>query len=237
MCAFFALFAAFCAAKAQETPAVASPLFVGGFPAPDVPETAPVDPSYFEGAVLIGDSMVEPFDLLGSIPGLKVLPVIGISARTAHEHRLFKLGDEKALLKDLLAAMNPPALYLWLGSNGVDTKPADLVIEDYDRLMDALIPVIPDTVIYLMALPPARPMATEHYKGYTNARVNAFNEGLREVARRHNVYFLDIHPLVLNEKGEMEAAYSASDGIHLKNAAYALLTDYMMTHTVPIPKK
>lgn len=204
------------------------------FPAPDVPACNAVDEAYFEGAVLVGDSTAEGLKIHAVIPTLEVLTVIGISPRTAATNKLFKHDGKAVTLAEKLEATQPDKVYLWLGSNGVDTKTEDQVLDDYDRLLNVLIPVLPQVPFYLLELTPVKLIAQEQYKNYTNERVDAFNEGLREVARRHGAYVLEINTLFRNEKGLLDNEYGAGDGIHLRGPAYDVLAAYMRTHALPV---
>lgn len=233
LCAALAL--ALCApcALCEETPRAVSGFVCEAFPPPDVPQTEAVADEYFRGVVLVGDSMAESFDLYGVVPELTVISEIGASARTAHDYAIFAQEGREWKLCDLLAQTRPEAVYLWLGSNGVDTKPASQVVDDYEKLLDQLIAALPDTLICCMALPPVHALAREQYANYTNARVDAFNEGLRDLCARRGVYFLDITDLLRHKGGELDVQYAAGDGIHLKRPAYDLLAEYLYTHAVP----
>lgn len=219
---------------AGVTPMVISSFQHPHYADPVVPTGSRVDDGYFDGAVLVGDSISEPFSIHGVVPELEVLPVIGISARTAATNKLFEHDDEICTLAEKLVAMQPRIVYLWLGSNGVDTKAADQVIEDYDHLLNILIAELPETLFYLVELSPVKHSAVEKYRGYTNERVDAFNEGLYEVAKRHGVYLLRINSLLKNEDGVLHSDFGAGDGIHLRSAAYSVLADYLYTHTIPL---
>lgn len=207
------------------------------FPTPEVPACEAVEDAYFEGAVLVGDSTAEPFELHGVIPALETLTVIGISPRTAATDRIFTHEKQPCTLTEKLVAMQPRMIYLWLGSNGVDTKPADQVIDDYDRLLNVLLAALPDTLVYLVELTPVKLVAQEQYANYTNERVDDFNEGLLEVAKRHNVYLLPVNFLLRNEKGLLDGEYGAGDGIHLRKPAYEKLADFFYTHTIPLEEE
>lgn len=204
------------------------------FPTPDVLLCAKVEDSHFAGAVLVGDSVSEGLDINQVIPELEVMAVIGISPRTAATDKLFTLNRQPCTLAEKLVDMQPTAVYLWLGSNGVDTKPASMVIDDYDRLLNTILSAIPDTPVFLIELTPVKLVAQDKYRNLTNERVDAFNAGLREVAQRHNVYLLPINALLKNDKGLLAAEYGAGDGIHLRGAAYEVIAHYLYTHTIPL---
>lgn len=204
------------------------------FQTPDVPVCAPVEDGFFAGSVLVGDSVAEGLNIHSVIPEMEILSVIGISPRTAATDRIFSHDRKICTLAEKLVAMQPRMVYLWLGSNGLDTKPADMVIEDYDRLLNVLLSALPDTVFYLVEVTPVKLVAQEKYANLTNERVDRFNEGLRDVARRHNVYLLPVNFLLRNEKGLLDSEYGAGDGIHLRKPAYEALAAYFYTHTVPL---
>ncbi|MDL2319107.1 GDSL-type esterase/lipase family protein [Eubacteriales bacterium OttesenSCG-928-A19] len=204
------------------------------FPTPDVPACERVEDAYFSGAVLIGDSVAEGLGIHNLIPELEVVTVIGLSPRTAATDVIFTHERQPVTLVDKLVAMQPSMVYLWLGSNGVDTKDAARVIDDYDRLLNVLLSAMPDTLFYLLELSPVKRIAQEKYINYTNERVNEFNAMLREVAQRHNVYLMPINFLLKNEKGLLDGEYGAGDGIHLRKAGYWVISEYLYTHTVPM---
>lgn len=228
------------AALAQEEPVgpmVMSNFRHSRFPAPEVPLGERVDDGYFNGAVLVGDSVGEGFRIHEVVPSLEVISVIGLSPRTAATNKLFLLDKQPCTLAEKLVAMQPSMVYLWLGANGVDTKPAHMVIDDYDRLLNTLLAALPDTLFYIVELTPVKLVAQEKYVNFTNERVDAFNAGLREVAQRHNVYLLPVNFLLRNEKGLLDGVYGAGDGIHLKKAGYEALAQYFYTHTVPLEEE
>lgn len=204
------------------------------FPTPDVPACARVDDAYFDGAVLIGDSVAAGLGTHQLIPQMEVLAEVGLSARTAATDQRFTTGGQPATLVEKLAAEQPSMIYIWLGSNGIDTKDATRVIEDYDRLLNRLLAALPDTPVYLIEATPVKRIASERYAGLTNERVDAFNAMLYEVAKRHNVYLLPVNFLLKGENGLLTPEYGAGDGIHLRKAAYEVLADYLYTHTIPV---
>ena len=234
LCALLCL--ALCApALAEETPAphALSGFVAEGYPVPDVPECDRVDDGYFAGAVLVGDSTAASFELLGVVPELTTIWETGLSPRTAESDHIFEVDNRYVTLSEKLESMQPTKVYLWLGSNGVDTKAAKLVLEDYDRLLNALIPRLPHTLIYLVSLTPVKLVAQEQYANYTNERVDEFNDYTYIYSAAHNVYYLHVNHLLRNEKGLLDGEYGAGDGIHLRASAYDLLSAYLYTHAIP----
>lgn len=227
---------AFALGEGEAYPFCASAFAATGYPVPEVPASERVEDRYFKGAVMIGDSLASAFDVHGVVPKLQLLTDIGLSPRTAVTPRIFRMSGEKhkvSLLK-ALSAMKPRVLYLWLGANGLNIKNEERVLADYEQLLNYLLPQYPDALVYLISATPIRDHVSEKFTYFTNKRVVAYNEGLRELAARHNVYYLDFHSLLVNPQGEVIHEYGTGDGIHLRARAYDLLADYLYTHTIPL---
>lgn len=202
-------------------------------PSPAVPACERVSDEYFARAVFVGDSMADGFGIHGLLPEIQLFTRIGMSPRTAASDALFKNNGKAVTLAKKLPVMRPSAVYLWLGSNGLDGREAGKVIADYSRLLGRIIRELPDTPIYLLEVTPVMPLTQARYEGFTNARIDAFNKGLRQLARLHNVYILPVNHLLKGPDGYLVAEYAASDGIHLRAPAYQLLAEYIHTHALP----
>ena len=207
-----------------------------GYPAPEVPACDPVPDSYFEGAVLVGDSLASAFDIHGVVPELTILSDIGLSARTATGNKTFLLPGHKYKipLAEALADLEAKKIYLWVGANGLNTKDEVRTLADYDQLLNYLLPHYPDALVYLISATPVKPKLTQRYEHFTNRRVEAFNTGLRALAEAHGVYYLDFHSLFLSARGELSDDYGAGDGLHLRTPAYERMAEYLYTHAIPL---
>lgn len=202
-------------------------------PVPDVPACERVDSAYFEGAAFIGDSMGDGLAIHELMPGLQLLARVGLSPRSAMTEEIFKNGDVSVTLVEKLTVLQPDAVYLWLGSNGLVAMGVDQIILDYDQLLNQLLEALPNTPFYLLEVTPVREVEQAQYADLRNERIDAFNHELYEMAKRHNVYMLPVNALLQNEEGVLDEAYAAKDGTHLQRAAYEVLADFMYTHVLP----
>lgn len=199
---------------------------------PEPPTCARVEDAYFAGAVLVGDSMADGIAIHQVLPQAQVMSRIGLSPRTARTQPLFKHDGKAVTIVDKLPRMRPSMVYMWLGSNGLTHKEADAVLADYDRLLRALAVALPDTPICLMEVTPVAELSGAQYEGFTNARIDAFNEGLWALAEEHGVCLLRVNALLKDERGLLAEAFRAGDGIHLTKPAYELLGAYIYTHVM-----
>lgn len=219
-----------------DVPAVAS----AGAPAyqePDVPACEAVQDAHFAGAVLVGDSLSDGLAIHQVVPELTVMSRIGLSPRTARTNDSFRLDDKPATLLEKLPTMRASAIYLWLGSNGLDS--ASMSVEDnidaYDRLLRNLLSSLVDTPVCLLEVTPVRPLTNERHQDFTNEKIDAFNVALRALCVRHGIYLLPINALLRDETGYLEEDLAASDGIHLLKEAYERIGAYLYTHALPLP--
>lgn len=218
-----------CAAPAAAE-RVAAPMPVATPRPTPAPGAAPTPPPLdaFADAVLLGDSLADGLVIHDAAPDLLVLARIGLSPRTARTDTSFRHNDRPVTAVRKLAALAPDAVYLWLGTNGLDSGgfTVEGILADYERLAAALAGALPDTALVLLEITPVA--AAVDAKGeFTNARVDAFNEGLHGMALRHGAYVLPINAPLRDAGGCLHADYAASDGMHLRAAAYQVISDLL----------
>lgn len=217
---------------------VTSNLQFQGIKAPNIPKNTPVDDEYFQGAILIGDSLAEGFYLSRNIETLEVISKIGQSAQGVMRNRVYSYQGRKVLLIDILKDKQPKVLYIWLGSNGIDKNKPTRVIPQYEAMLDLFIQELPDTAIICLAVAPViQRRAQRQYPQMTNQRIHAFNGLMFEAAKARNIFYLPIADVLSDENGGLDKNLSAGDGIHLSREGYQLVADYIKTRYLPLQKE
>lgn len=234
---FCALLLLPCAACAQpyDLCVQSAPLTdIAKYPPPVVPLCERVDDSYFNDAVLIGCSIMSGVELSGGVDQAAFVTRIGMSPRGAMHNKNFKVGNQYLTMAEYVVTLAPAKLYIMLGSNGVDIKRVPVVLLEMNELLNHLIGQLPDTLLYVISIPPVTPMVRERSPYLTDAKIAAYNEGLRELASLHNIYYLDIYAQLADENGRTDSRYAAGDGYHLQSVGYALVAEYLYTHAIPL---
>lgn len=225
-------------ARQQVTPPLVSGLRFGGIRSPIIPKSAPVEVEYFQGAILIGDSLAEGFFLSRSIETMEVISKIGQSAQGVLRNRVYTYQGRKVHLIDILKDKQPKVLYIWLGSNGIDKYTPAHVIPQYEAMLDLFIQELPSTAIICLAVAPViQQRAQRQYPKMTNQRIQAFNGLMYEAAKARNIYYLPIADVLSDENGGLDKNLSAGDGIHLSREGYQVVSDYLRTRALPISKE
>lgn len=111
---------------------------------------------------------------------------------------------------------DPTDIFIMLGANGLGNTDASIqkYLNQYQRILHVLKENYPAAKIYIQSGLPTR----ERYLRI-NEPMKKYNVKLRELALKNQAQYIDLHPLFLNEDGEMKAEYTR-DGIHLTLEGY-----------------
>lgn len=195
-----------------------------------LPASSPTPLSSLEGTWMIGDSQSAPFDLMDLLPGMEIEYKIGMSLHLLNRSKAVRFEDRPMYVPDKIALKNPGALYLWLGSNGIDRAGAAYILDDYETLLRTIRSGFPTLKLYCISATPVRAKAMERYPRYTPAKILEYNRGLLALCEKYGAWFLDFHSLLAGEDGYLRKEYAAGDGIHMAYKTYELLAEYILSH-------
>ena len=131
---------------------------------------------------------------------------------------------------DEIISLNPKKVFLLIGVNDLKREiPTELIIENYRKITEKLTRESPKTKIYLQSvLPVNSEVLIEAFNKVSNADIALLNEGLRDVAKRGNATYVNLHEVFADENGLLKKQYTP-DGIHLHLTAYPLWITYLKT--------
>lgn len=117
---------------------------------------------------------------------------------------------------------NPAKIYLMSGVNDM-FEDANVAKEEvwsrYQQLIEAIVMRMPETDLTISTTLPVNPM-TKLYPGI-NEKVAYLNSQLKENAAKYGYNFIDLAPILSDNKGDLSAQHTC-DGIHLLPSAYHL---------------
>ena len=127
-------------------------------------------------------------------------------------------------------------VYLMFGVNELGWPSTSTFVEYYERLIDLILNVRPDAVIYVQGMLPINEAvynaSTETpYECFNNERIALYNDKLAALAARKSVVYLTPAEVIADETGSLPAE-ATTDGIHLNAAYLRRWADYLYTHTV-----
>jgi lysophospholipase L1-like esterase len=165
--------------------------------------------------VLLGDSITEGFEVAKYLPGRRVLnrgigaDVIGNDLPDDDNRGVLKRLDESVF--DCAAT----DVFLMIGINDLGSgRTPETMEQGYREILQRIKTETPRVHVHVQSLLPTRDKYAKH-----NANVLDFNERLKKLANEFGYDYLDVHSLMVDDKGELKADYTG-DGLHLNETAY-----------------
>ena len=156
----------------------------------------------FQNVVLLGDSITEGFEVTRFFPGRRMLnrgigaDVIG-NALPADDHR--------GVLRRLDCSIFDSAatdVFLMIGVNDLNSRRnVDTMEAGYREILRQIKERAPAVRVHVESVLPTRGASAKH-----NAPIKDFNRRLERMAREFGYHYLDLHPLFIDDAGELKAA-------------------------------
>lgn len=197
---------------------------------PEEPPADPVEDTYFDDAVFLGDSRTEGFRLYSGLNTGKYLYATGATVASVFNKSVdTPLG--KMPLLDALQQMDCGKIYVMLGVNELGWNGTDIFRNQSAKLIERLQADHPDATIVIQSILPVS--AKQDAKGsyVNNQRIDAYNQVLQELAETYGVVYLNVAEAVMDEDGYLRADWNF-DGVHLNKAGCQAWLDYLRTHPV-----
>lgn len=197
-----------------------------------VPESEPVDDSYFDSVIFVGDSRTDGFRLYSGLERGTYFCVTGETVASATDLQNWKTETGKKIsLTDAVAQTACDKIYLMLGVNELGWNGTDIFREHAENLLQRLKADHPEAEIVIQSLLPVS--AEQDAKGtyVNNRRILAYNQVWMELAEENGCDYVNIAEAVTGEDGCLPAEMSF-DGVHLNRAGCHAWLDYLRTHSV-----
>lgn len=197
-----------------------------------VPESEPVDDSYFDSVIFVGDSRTDGFRLYSGLDRGTYFCITGETVASATDLQNWKTETGKKIsLADAVAQAACDKIYLMLGVNELGWNGTDIFREHAEDLLQRLKADHPEAEIVIQSLLPVS--AEQDAKGtyVNNRRILAYNQVWMELAEENGCDYVNIAEAVTGEDGCLPAEMSF-DGVHLNRAGCHAWLDYLRTHSV-----
>ena len=196
---------------------------------------------YFADALFIGNSLVVGMEKSGTIE-TDFYSTIGLSVYGFFEKSFLPAPDGKGekvtALEAFVRSGGYPKVYLMFGINELGWPSANAFVKQYAEVIDALLTVRPDALIYVQGILPINEAvyrSSPDAQSYiTNDRITEFNTSLEAMAQEKQVFFVNPGEVLSDENGQLTQS-ATSDGIHLSGIYLAKWANYLKAHTVREP--
>lgn len=195
-----------------------------------VPESEPVEDTYFKNIAFLGDSRTEGFELYSGLEVGHYYHAVGATVESVFTKEVETEAGDMPLL-DAMAAQEFDRIYVMLGVNELGWNGTQIYHDQYAKLIDRLREDHPDSLVVLQTILPVSAKQEAKKTYVNNTRIAAYNEVIKELAAEKQCPHLDVASAVVDEDGCLRAEWT-SDGVHLNSKGCKSWLEYLRTHPV-----
>ena len=195
-----------------------------------VAESDPVEDTYFDDVVVLGDSRTEGLSLYSGLDTGTYFHAVGATVESVFTKSV-ETEQGKMPLLDAMAEVDCGKIYVMLGINELGWSKVETFHDQYAKLIDRLREDHPGAKIVLQSIIPVS--AKQEAKGsyVNNGRIAVYNEVIQELAVEKDCPYLNVAEAVVDESGFLRAEWNF-DGVHLNVAGCKAWLEYLRTHSV-----
>ena len=191
---------------------------------------APVDQSYFDDALFIGDSRMEGVYEYAGIDNASYYARVSMT--------IFKLMDTDidscpgvSNVRQGLTDNTYGKIYIMVGINEMGTGDSEYFINAYSEVIDEIRALQPDAIIVVQGILHVTKERDSTDKIFNNKNINERNEALKALAEAKGVYYLDVNPVYDDADGCLRSDYSG-DNTHLYGNKYGEWKEFLLNNGV-----
>ena len=196
-----------------------------------VRESAPVEDTYFDDAVFLGDSRTEGFSLYSGLKTGQYLYAVGATVESVFSKPAWKEADGKVPLLDALADTECGKIYLMLGVNELGWTKIENFHDQYAKVIDRIREDHPAAEIVLQSILPVSALQEAKGTYVNNAGIQEYNQVIAALAAEKDCHYLNVAEAVTGTDGCLPS-YWNFDGIHLNPDGCRVWLHYLRTHSV-----
>lgn len=208
-----------------------------------VPESAPVDASWFDDAAFVGDSVSVTLanynGSYGTLGKAKFFCSVSLSQTNALS---YQAGNERLpeypagsgqhpRIEDGIAASGAKKVYLMLGMNCIASG-VDRVSQDLVTLVSKIQEKSPGIAVLIESVTPMTADSPRADGSLNNFTIQEFNEKMKAICQEKQWYYVNVAEAVTGDQGALKAEYSGDKamGIHFNYDGAAAWANYLLTH-------
>ena len=177
------------------------------------------DKSYFDDAIIIGDSRTVGIFEYGDMGNMTFYASEGMSIYDIWKESVPVKGMGSNYLEPLLKAIDYKKIYIMLGINelGYDQKQT---VEKYKATLDKIHEIRPDAIIYICSNLHVTAAQSAKSETFNNRNIDAFNAEIQKFADHETFFYLETNQKFNDAAGNLGDEYT-SDNVHILAKYYA----------------
>lgn len=177
--------------------------------------------TFGSNVAFIGDSRTQAFLMYAGLKDVVDYTNVGLMVDTAITKKFItnKNGEKITIIEDL-KTKDIDTIYIMLGVNELGWVYDSIFINKYEELIDLLTATKPNCEIIIQSIIPVTKTKSDSDAIYNNKKIYEYNNLIEEMAKKKNLEFINLSPILSDENGNLPEDASP-DGIHL-NKEYCL---------------
>ena len=193
-----------------------------------------INQSYFDDALFIGDSRTICLQAYGGWNNASYYTSQGVSVWKILEEKIAPLSDgTMGTIEQALAEKKFGKIYIMLGVNELATGTPDSFLKQYKLVMDKIMALQPDAVIFVQAIVHVSQEKSDSEKYINNFNINDRNKRLYTLADNKKIFFIDANKVLDDQNGALTKEYTF-DGVHLTAKYLPIWKNFLLKHGVEI---
>ena len=194
------------------------------------PTAAEIDDD-FSDAVFIGNSLTVGLSMNCGKPLATFYASTGLNVQTVWNSETIKLDNgEMGTAFDALQQQQFSRVFVMFGINEVGWPYWDAFRTQYEDVINKIRQLQPNAQIYIESVLPVSSLAVNTNEVFTNTKIDALNEVIKEAAQNTGVTYLDINSQLKDSSGSLPLEAS-TDGIHLMKDYCMIWLKYLADNT------
>lgn len=189
----------------------------------------PVDNSYYDSAIFIGDSRIAGLYAYSGYTGATFMYKTGLNIWNVMNEELEMGEGLQYRVEDVLSVRQYRNVYLMLGINELAVGTSQKFGEQYASVIGQIRRMQPAARIIIMSIMNVTSDYSRNPDVFNNDNINSRNYAISKLANGRSIFYLDVNPAVCDETGGLRHEITF-DGVHLTAQYYYLLTDFLNEH-------
>ena len=196
-----------------------------------VPESESKDNSYFDSCTFIGDFLPHGLSSYGIVPQDNVYAAVTMTPANAQTEQV-DTPSGKMTVEAALAQSKGENIYIMLSASSSAYMNVGDMYSGITSFCSMVRLNCPESRIFLLSAPPVSSVRESSMESpIKNADIDSYNSKLLEYANTNGIHYLDINTYFKGENGFLSFEDAENDGLHLREAAYEKLANYILSHT------
>lgn len=197
-----------------------------------VPQSDPVEKSYLDDAVFLGDSRTEGLVLYTGLTNSTSYAHKGLNVSTIYSDDLVEQNGQAMTVMEAMKNTQFDKVYIMFGINELGWSYPDIFIQKYTQIIQDIRAINADAIIYVQEILPVSQKVSDTHDYITNDKIKQFNQMLATMAQDQKVYYLQVSQCVVEGDNFCLPDQASSDGIHLTPDACQKWLTYLLCHVV-----